>query len=311
MRSSTDRRAALCWVDWTIFVFILVPLLGILMLLYGVEFRKRTNHRPFLFPSLGLIVSAAAHCASVAVFASLASGLARNLLTGAFGEKGQEEARPGKRLLAVERENLPLAYSTFLAVLAPFWGFAVGYRVYRGGHVGTMLLFLLLALAPLPCAVRHAVSARRWGWRQCGRSVARVSIMLMALPCVAVFQPAFDFGRKRLEADMGIPRLAHDCETLYSDCAQTNTTGWVGVPGHAAATIGRLKPSWVLVQRQSLRIELHGGHDHYGYVMTMNEEGKMWNLTWSDGGPGWSEVLYSWPIAAPRTDSDQPGDAPR
>lgn len=296
------RRSIICWSGWAIFIFVTMLLLGVLTFLYGVEFQKRTAHRPFLFRSPGLLIAAAAHCASVTVFAWIVAGWARTLLTRALCGKGGEKVQPDGHFSAVERRNFLLAYSTFLAALAPFWGLAVGYRVYRGGHIGTIFLFLLLAIAPLPRAVRRAVSAGNRGWRQFGRSVARVSIMLMVLPCVAVFQPAFDFGRKRLEADIGISRLARDCETLYGDCTRTSTTGWVDIPSNAMPTIGRLKPTWVHVHQKGLRIELHGGHDHYGYVMIMNAENTMWNLVWTDGGPGWDEVLYSWPVTAPRID---------
>ena len=69
-----------------------------------------------------------------------------------------------------------------------------------------------------------------------------------------------------------------------------------------SASIQRLRPSYVIVEHNRLRIELHGGFDHYGYRLTRDEKNGKSVLEWyTEGGP--DQSLLAWPIGKPLTEA--------
>ena len=244
------------------------------------------------------LVALVSHCVEVEAFLWLVltpvacSSLAR--WRGTCTTPASLSAVPASRL----RGSALLGLGPCLAVLMPVVGWGVGYRL--PGFLGLKEAFLLLVLAcnglvliPLGLYLATASLIRRSG--AFPRCAATVVLLVLAIPCSWSIEPASELGRRRLEYELGLARLARDCVGVVEARGRPGDQQVLRAYESGSAAIQRLRPSYVIVEHDRLRIELHGGFDHYGYRLTRDEKNGRWLLEWyTEGGP--DQSLLAWPI---------------
>jgi hypothetical protein len=185
-----------------------------------------------------------------------------------------------------------------LAAVMPVVGWGAGYRL--PGFLGLKEAFLLLVLAcnglvliPLGLYLATASLIRRSG--AFPRCAATVALLVLAIPCFWSIEPASELGRTRLEYELGLAHLASNCVGVVEARGRPGEQQMLRAYESGSAAIQRLRPSYVIVEHDRVRIELHGGFDHYGYRLTRDNKNGRWVLEWyTEGGP--DQSLLAWPI---------------
>lgn len=193
-----------------------------------------------------------------------------------------------------QRDRLFLTLGPCVAVAAPLAGWGAGYRlrVWPLLEMGCLLLLpvgALLAAGGLAFGLVDLVRRPRDA-----RHVAlRTLVLVLALPCVLSFALAADAGQRRMRDGVDARKLGRDCVRLLKA-----TAGQEPRPLTAAAErfpeLRRLHPSYVTGDERRLRIELHGGFDHYGYELAQDFNAGTWTLSWYTEGS--SRPLLEWPF---------------
>jgi hypothetical protein len=202
------------------------------------------------------------------------------------------------------RDRVLLLAGPFLALLIPLVGWGTGYRLYGFDLLKAIIILLLLPcliLVMIPLALSSAIACFVKRSKSFVRAVATVALLVLAIPCLLSFDPAFNAALRLLEENIGVSRLARDCVDVLASRGGPGTFERGRDPKVEDAelrstVIRRLRPRYVLAQVNSLRIELHGGFDHYGYELTKDEPNGRWVLRWYTEGGGGDRVLLAWPF---------------
>lgn len=130
----------------------------------------------------------------------------------------------------------------------------------------------------VPVALGLGIQSRWWTGRFPGQSVLTIALLLLALPSMKLIDPIYDLGHDALERSIGISRLMDESLDHVKSCKEGYYT--LAKPSYGPA-LRRLRPSHVNVNPHQLRIELHGGFDHFGYWLTKDEPNRQWVLSGS------------------------------
>jgi hypothetical protein len=264
--------------------------------IYFFELRRVPEHR---FSSTLLLVGLAAQCLEIEAFLWLALVPGLNWLVARSLGPGRAQVHL-EALSAVEDSGgVPLWAGPCFAVLIPISGFALGYRVYGVtilGLAGPFLGSVVFFLATLPVALYYTITAVIKRDRTRGRAIAALAILVLAIPCEIWFEPAFNVGRTRLESRIGLCRLGKECLSIFELHANAAEYGWAEVPNQTGSAIARLRPTYINARRDQLRIELHGGFEHFGYELRKDQVNGGWELWWYSVSWRGDQELLTWPI---------------
>jgi hypothetical protein len=188
-----------------------------------------------------------------------------------------------------------------LGVLMPAFGWGSGYRL--PGFMGLEgILFLLvlpcnvLVLIPLGLCMVITSSLKRS--EAFLRTVTTVVLLVLAIPCLRSIGPASELGRRHLEHELGLAQLARDCVRLVEARGSPGRQELLQADEVRSAAIRRLRPNYVVVEHQHVRIELHGGFEHYGYQLMEDEPNGRWVFEWYSVEDGKGRPLLTWPIGS-------------
>jgi hypothetical protein len=276
-----------------------IAILAFPMGLYATELRESPGRHPDIALLIG---SLAAHCVELEAFFWL-------ILAPRFG-----------RLLAHWRARQPVAdtddgvwtdgdtprvfrwFGPCYAVIAPLSGLAVGYRGYLSilGLVFVISFLAGLVLIPLGLVYLTVQFIRRP--RSFAPPMLSGSLLFLAIPCSFSFWTAVNIGWRQLERESGLPRLARECVLIFKSPA-VPPAGKVPEGLLQTPAMRRLRPTHVTVASDRyLKIELHGGFDHYGYLLNRDTSNQRWELhRYGDNtafGPGETRPLLIWPIGS-------------
>jgi hypothetical protein len=93
----------------------------------------------------------------------------------------------------------------------------------------------------------------------------------------------FDWGRHRLLKEIGAGQLASDCMSLYArPPAGIQSLLGADFEKNAAVprSVRRLRPAYIMLTDDGIRIELHGGFAHYGYQCRQDKKSQRWIMVW-------------------------------
>jgi hypothetical protein len=89
-------------------------------------------------------------------------------------------------------------------------------------------------------------------------------------------------GRRLVESEIGLGRLAEDCARLALTF-RPGPSPWQSWESLATVdqpeSIRRLRPNTVDVSKEEVNVALMGGFEHYGYKLT-RQPGPVWRLEW-------------------------------
>jgi hypothetical protein len=187
------------------------------------------------------------------------------------------------------------AWGPCIAVLLPVAGWSAGYRL--PGALELKFGAFLLAVGNVPLLILLAVLWSRAS-TPLRRSVTTVSLLLLTIPCIGSLDRAEELGRRRLEREVDIVGLARDCQRLveaHDEPMRGEIVFAREVDRLGSAAIQRLRPRSVQIQSALVRIELHGGFEHYGYQLEKDKPNGRWVFEWYNVD-GAGRQLLSWPI---------------
>jgi hypothetical protein len=110
------------------------------------------------------------------------------------------------------------------------------------------------------------------------RSLGVAALLWLAIPCLSSFWVALEAGHKYIEQRLGVRRLAAECLTLARRMDQSGT--WLTEAARGLPALARLRPSYVIGGGNRVKVELHGGFDHYGYELALEPDGRTWVFSW-------------------------------
>jgi hypothetical protein len=189
---------------------------------------------------------------------------------------------------------LPLCLVLFIA----FTGFAEGFRlpgwvVCKPAAIW-MAYPLLLSLLCWLGARLIASPSRKLLWRWSILLVLTLALFLGGYRAIE------RLGRTLVQREVSTTELANDCRRLIAQEVRavtddpTLSDGRPLAPEEWPASIRRMRPTSVTVGRDRIRLELHGGFDHYGYILERAAEEPSWRLEWYDEG-NIREILVTLP----------------
>ncbi len=132
------------------------------------------------------------------------------------------------------------------------------------------------------------------------RPMVAGGLLLLSIPCNFSFWTAVNIGWRQLESEIGLPRLGRECVTIF-ESPEVLATGRVSEKLLQTPAMRRLRPTHLNVAPERyLRIELHGGFDHYGYLLNRDTSNQRWELSrYGDDtafGSGTMKPLLIWPF---------------
>jgi hypothetical protein len=276
-----------------------IAILAFPMALYATELRGIPGRRPN-FPLL--LGSLAAHCVELETFFWL---IVAPRIGRLLARWRAPRPVPGLKDRVSTEGCMSRAFWLFgpcYAVIVPLGGWGLGYRGYVSTILGLVFVLSLMAsVALIPLGVIYMIGQLIRRPRSFSRPMASVGLLLLAIPCNFSFWTAVNVGWRQLEEEIGVRRLARECVGLF-DSRIGLPAGSVPRDFLRTPAMSRLGPSYVQVSERNLRIELHGGFDHYGYTLNRDISNQRWELyRYGDNtpfGPGTVEPLLIWPIGS-------------
>jgi hypothetical protein len=108
--------------------------------------------------------------------------------------------------------------------------------------------------------------------------------------CLGGYRVIERLGRGLIQWEVSPVDLANDCRRLIDE--EGRAAGAGSTPGGSRPlapqrwpeSIRRLRPMYVTVDGDQIRLELHGGFDHYGYTLERADGNPSWVLQWYSEG---------------------------
>jgi len=178
------------------------------------------------------------------------------------------------------------------AALLSYARWAAGYRtaswLRAEGWAAFAVFPLMFVMAPV--LVGFSVAPLTWLLKRnrpvhatCLLSLVLLELVLCLWIAPKYGRGLFDRGRHRLEKEVGVRQLAKDCMSLYvrppAGIQSMYNTDFEQNP-RVPATIRRLRPGYIMLMDDGIRIELHGGFDHYGYQCHHDKKSGKWIMVW-------------------------------
>jgi hypothetical protein len=135
---------------------------------------------------------------------------------------------------------------------------------------------------------RRAKRGRRW---KIGRLIAIVSLLLLfVLPCAPFLWIPVDVYNSHRERERLLHETDHHALLAASRKLMRDHAGEeIAEPDQdprVPRIIRELGPSYMSISTDQLRVELHGGFDHYGFIAFSD------GVDWGDGGVRLIDGLY-------------------
>jgi cytochrome c oxidase subunit IV len=192
--------------------------------------------------------------------------------------------------------RLFLVAGPWLAVLLQIASWADGYRVPGLIEFDTILIFLIVGyVVIIGTAGVYTITELIRRRQTTIRFVAALGLLIFSLPCFLCYEPAYDAGARRIENDTGISRLAKECLAVVESRERLGMSRLVKAGALESPAIRRLRPNDVTVEYLSLRIELRGGFDRYGYELVQDRPNREWVLRRYGRH---ERVLKRWPLGS-------------
>jgi len=207
------------------------------------------------------------------------------------GPKTEPKRHPDRRYWLV----LSLLSVLFIAFTAfaegfrlPGWFFckpAVVWAVYP-------LQFILLCLLAI-----QVISSPSWHRISAWCLLLGVSLAL----CLGGYRVIERLGQSLVQWEVSPTELARDCRRLIEEEGKAATDDSTPsnsrplTPEKWPVSVRRMRPMYVMVEQDRIRLELHGGFEHYGYILARTAGQEAWALEWYDEG-NMSKILVTLPV---------------
>jgi hypothetical protein len=108
--------------------------------------------------------------------------------------------------------------------------------------------------------------------------------------CLGGYRVIDRLGRSLVQWEVSPSDLAKDCRRLIEEEGgaatdeSTPSNSRPLAPEKWPASVRRMRPMYVMVEQDRIRLELHGGFEHYGYTLARPAGQEAWALEWYDEG---------------------------
>ena len=199
-----------------------VAILGLLLAFYAPVWRERRT-----VPAMGMVAVFCAHAVELEAFLFLVISPAVRwcFSRGRVGASGALDEGGGRNDVG----RVFLVAGPWLAVLFPIACWADGYRLAGFTSLEPFVFLLVLGVAvTIACAGIFAIIEIFNRRATAIQYVGAAGLLILALPCFFCYGPAYDAGLRRVEREIGVSRLAHECLVVFESKKNMGTSRLYG-----------------------------------------------------------------------------------